>query len=291
MTDPSPSLLLARATRKLATGGVETPAADARMLLCEALDVQPATLVFVSSVSPHDADRFDEMVDRRRSGEPTQYIVGHAWFRGLRMDVGPGVFIPRPETELLVERAVDEARRLVMAGSAPSVIDLCAGTGAIALAIASEVPGARVSAVELDEDALVWTRGNLAGSGVEVLAGDALEVPDDGRRFDVVVTNPPYLRRVDAAAMPTDVTDHEPDLALFSGDDGLDLPRRLIDRASELLVPGGLFVMEHGDTHRQAVTEYMTTTAQWDEVEDHDDLAGRPRFVTARRRWKDVWHG
>ena len=90
MTDPSPSLLLARATRQLTSGGIETPAADARMLLCEALDVQPAKLIFVSSVSPHDEDRFNEMVERRRSGEPTQYIVGHAWFRGLRLDVGPG---------------------------------------------------------------------------------------------------------------------------------------------------------------------------------------------------------
>ena len=202
MTDPSPSLLLARATRQLTSGGIETPAADARMLLCEALDVQPAKLIFVSSVSPHDEDRFNEMVERRRSGEPTQYIVGHAWFRGLRLDVGPGVFIPRLETELVAECAVDEARRLVMAGSAPSVID--------------------------------------------------------------------------------------PDLALFSGDDGLDLPRRLIDRAAQLLVPGGLFVMEHDDTQREAVTGCMAMTAQWDEIKDHDDLAGRPRFVTARRRCKDV---
>ena len=167
MTDPSPSLLLARATRQLTSGGIETPAADARMLLCEALDVQPAKLIFVSSVNPHDEDRFNEMVERRRSGEPTQYIVGHAWFRGLRLDVGPGVFIPRLETELVTECAVDEARRLVMAGSAPSVIDLCAGTGAIALAIANEVPGARVSAVELDEAALVWIHRNLSDTGVE----------------------------------------------------------------------------------------------------------------------------
>ncbi|MDO4412038.1 peptide chain release factor N(5)-glutamine methyltransferase [Cutibacterium sp.] len=291
MTDSSPSLLLARATRRLTTGGIPTPAADARMLLCEALDVQPAKLILVSSVSPADEARFTKMVDRRRSGEPIQYIVGHAWFRGLRLEVGPGVFIPRLETELVTEYAVDEARRLVTTGASPRVIDLCAGTGAIALSVASEVPGARVSAVELDEAALIWTRRNLANSRVELFAGDALEVPRDGRRFDVVVTNPPYLRRVDASAIPADVTNHEPGVALFSGDDGLDLPRRLIDRAAKLLVPGGLFVMEHDDTHCTALTEAMAMTEQWDEIADHDDLSGRPRFVTARRRCKDRCYG
>ncbi|WCC80931.1 peptide chain release factor N(5)-glutamine methyltransferase [Cutibacterium equinum] len=291
MRDPSPSLVLARATRQLTTGGIENPAAEARMLLCEALDVQPAKLILVSSVSPRDEDRFNEMVDRRRSGEPIQYIVGHAWFRGIRLEVGPGVFIPRLETELVAGRAVDQARQLVMAGGSPSVIDLCAGSGAIALSVANEVPGARVSAVELDEEALVWTRRNLAGSGVELLAGDALKVPDDGRHFDVVVTNPPYLRRVDAHGIPSDVTGHEPDVALFSGDDGLDLPLRLVERAAQLLTPGGLFVMEHDESHREALTRRLARTAQWDEIEDHDDLAGRPRFVTARRRCKDGCHG
>ena len=291
MADPSPSLLLARATRQLATGRTETPAADARMLLCEALGVQPSQLIRVASVNADDEDRFDEMVDRRRAGEPAQYIVGHSWFRGLRLEVGPGVFIPRLETELVAEQAIQEARRLVMSGACPSVVDLCAGTGAIALAVASEVPGCRVSAVELDDAAVVWTRRNVCGSGVEVLVGDALRVPDDGRRFDVVVTNPPYLRRIDAPSIPDDVTGHEPDFALFSGDDGLDLPLRLIERAAELLVPGGLFIMEHDDTQREELMAALATSYLWEQIEDHDDLAGRPRFVTARRRCKDGCHG
>ena len=291
MADPSPSLLLARATRQLATGRTETPAADARMLLCEALGVQPSQLIRVASVNADDEDRFDEMVDRRRAGEPAQYIVGRAWFRGLRLEVGPGVFIPRLETELVAEQAIQEARRLVMSGACPSVVDLCAGTGAIALAVASEVPGCRVSAVELDDAAVVWTRRNVCGSGVEVLVGDALRVPDDGRRFDVVVTNPPYLRRIDAPSIPDDVTGPEPDFALFSGDDGLDLPLRLIERAAELLVPGGLFIMEHDDTQREELMAALATSYLWEQIEDHDDLAGRPRFVTARRRCKDGCHG
>ena len=201
------------------------------------------------------------------------------------------MFIPRLETELVAEQAIQEARRLVMSGACPSVVDLCAGTGAIALAVASEVPGCRVSAVELDDAAVVWTRRNVCGSGVEVLVGDALRVPDDGRRFDVVVTNPPYLRRIDAPSIPDDVTGHEPDFALFSGDDGLDLPLRLIERAAELLVPGGLFIMEHDDTQREELMAALATSYLWEQIEDHDDLAGRPRFVTARRRCKDGCHG
>ncbi|MES7633862.1 peptide chain release factor N(5)-glutamine methyltransferase [Cutibacterium acnes] len=291
MADPSPSLLLARATRQLTTAGIETPAADARMLLCEALRIQPSQLIRVASVNADDEDRFNQMVDRRRSGEPAQYIIGHAWFRGLRLEVGPGVFIPRLETELVAEQSIQEARRLVMFGAFPSVIDLCTGTGAIALAVASEVPGSRVSAVEVDDAALTWTRRNLCDSGVEVLAGDALRVPDDSRRFDVVVTNPPYLRRSDASSIPGEVTEHEPDLALFSGDDGLDLPLLLIGRAAELLTPSGLFVMEHDETQREELVAAMATSDMWEQIEDHDDLAGRPRFVTARRRCKDGCHG
>ncbi|MSS45413.1 peptide chain release factor N(5)-glutamine methyltransferase [Cutibacterium sp. WCA-380-WT-3A] len=291
MADHSPSLLLAKATRRLATGGIDTPAADARMLLCEALGIHPSQLIGVAKVDADDEDRFNQMVDRRRAGEPTQYIVGHAWFRGLRLAVGPGVFIPRLETELVAERAIHESRRLVMSGACPSVIDLCTGTGAIALAVANEVPGCRVSAVEIDDDALVWARLNLRDTGVEVLSGDALRVPDDGRRFDVVVTNPPYLRRRDAPAIPHDVTDHEPDFALFSGDDGLDLPLRLVERAAELLMVGGLFIMEHDETQRDQLTTAMAASHMWEQIDDHDDLAGRPRFVTARRRCKDGHHG
>ncbi|MCP2378151.1 peptide chain release factor N(5)-glutamine methyltransferase [Cutibacterium modestum] len=287
----SPSLLLARATCQLAAGGIETPAADARMLLCEALGIQPSQLIRVASVHADDEDRFNEMVDRRRAGEPAQFIVGYAWFRGLRVEVGPGVFIPRLETELVAEQAVQEAQRLVMASACPSVVDLCTGTGAIALAVASEVPGSRVSAVEMDEAALTWARRNLCDSGVEILAGDALRVPDDGRRFDVVVTNPPYLRRIDASSIPDEVTGHEPDLALFSGDDGLDLPRQLVGRAAELLTAGGLFIMEHDETQRDELMTAMATSHMWEQIEDHDDLAGRPRFVTARRRCKDGCHG
>ena len=110
-------------------------------------------------------------------------------------------------------------------------------------------------------------------------------------RFDIVVTNPPYLRRSDASSIPGEVTEHEPDLALFSGDDGLDLPLLLIGRAAELLTPGGLFVMEHDETQREELVAAMAISDMWEQIEDHDDLAGRPRFVTARRRCKDGCHG
>lgn len=286
----TPSLLLARATRRLVVAGVETPAADARMLLCAALDTEPGRLALVDQVDDEQVDLLDEMVERRAAGEPAQYVIGSTWFRGFRVAVGPGVFIPRPETELVAGAAVDEAVRIALGGSSPTVIDLCTGSGAIAMAVDREVPAARVSAVEIDGQAVSWARRNLAGSEVHLLVGDALTTPQAAHQFDVVVTNPPYLRRRDEDAVDPMVREHEPDIALFSGADGLDLPLRLVGRSNELLRDGGLFVMEHDETHREVLLETMSTQS-WEDVVDHDDLAGRPRFVTARARWKDGPHG
>ncbi|WP_130865565.1 peptide chain release factor N(5)-glutamine methyltransferase [Acidipropionibacterium timonense] len=274
------SSTLARGVRRLSTCGVSSPAADARLLLCHVLGVSPNRLLLAPEPTDAQIDHYHELLDRRAGGEPAQYLVGEAWFRGLRLAVGPGVLVPRMETELVAGAAIEEAARRARQGDSPLVVDLCTGSGAIALAVATEVPASRVVAVELDPRALEWARRNLAGTGVEVIAGDALVEPQLVG-VDVVVSNPPYLPTGAAARMPQDVLAHEPAVALFGGEDGLELIRPLVDHAADLLRPGGLLVLEHDEGHRAAIDELLGG-AGWVDVVDHDDLTGRPRYVTAR---------
>jgi release factor glutamine methyltransferase len=218
-------------------------------------------------------------VARRAAREPLQHLTGRAWFRHVELAVGPGVFVPRPETELLAGWAVESAARL----DAPLVVDLCTGSGAIAKAVAHEVPQARVHAVELDEPAYRWAQRNLAGTGVDLRQGDFGTAFDDlSGTVDVVVCNPPYVPLEAWESVAPEARDHDPHLALFSGADGLDAIRVLAVRAAVLLRPGGVLGVEHADVQGEAVPAVLTTTGRWTEVRDHRDLAGRPRFTTAR---------
>jgi len=194
------------------------------------------------------------------------------------------VFVPRPETEVVVGWAVDRARELVAAGRAPVVVDLCTGSGAIALAVADEVPTARVHAVELDPGALVWARRNLAGTAVELHEGDAATaLPGLDGTVDLVVSNPPYIPP-DGVIRDPEVAQHDPALALWGhGQDGLDVLRAVALTAGRLLRPGGWFVVEHADVQGEAVPAALREQGGWDQVADHRDLAGRDRFTTARR--------
>jgi release factor glutamine methyltransferase len=163
------------------------------------------------------------------------------------------------------------------------VVDLCTGSGAIALAVADEVPVARVHAVELDPDAHAWAARNLAGSGVDLRHGDMATAFDDlAGRVDVVVCNPPYIPLDAWESVAPEARDHDPHLALFSGDDGLDAMRVLEARAARLLRPGGVVGAEHADVQGEAAAAVFRSNDRWTEVVDHLDLAGRPRFVTAR---------
>lgn len=222
----------------------------------------------------------DDMVRRRAAGEPLQYITGVAGFRRLELNVGPGVFIPRPETEIVAEHAMT----LVPRGG--NVVDIGTGTGAIALSIADERPDAKVFATERSPRALAWARRNIESSGLPVtlVEGDLFDgLPDElTGAVDVVVSNPPYVARSEQASLPADVVDHEPHDALFAGEDGLATIRRLVEAAAMWLRMGGSLVLEIGETQGDAVQD-VVRSALFEDVGVHPDLTGRSRVVVGRR--------
>ncbi|HRP99995.1 MAG TPA: peptide chain release factor N(5)-glutamine methyltransferase, partial [Terrimesophilobacter sp.] len=223
------------------------------------------------------------LVERRATREPLQHITGRAAFRSLDLAVGPGVFVPRPETELLAGLAIDALR--AAASAEPIAVDLGTGSGAIALAMATEVPHARVYAVELSPEAHEWARRNIDETGAEVtlVRGDlATALPELDGTVTVVATNPPYVPR-DAVPRDPEVRDHDPSLALYSGDDGLDAIRAVSRRAGELLHPGGLLAIEHGELQGAAVRDILSADG-WRTPHTHPDLVGRDRHTTAVKR-------
>jgi release factor glutamine methyltransferase len=259
---------------------------DAELLLAAVLHVPRTRLLTLDDISDDDAARFAARLEQRADRVPLQHLTGRAPFRHLELAVGPGVFVPRPETEQLAGWALERLAGL----DAPVVVDLGSGSGALALAIAHECPGARVAAVERDPAAIEWTRHNAAArvaagdSRIDVVAGDmtdpALLRELDGS-VDLVVSNPPYVP--EGAGLPPEVADHDPPLALWGGPDGLDVVRGLLGTAARLLRPGGHLGIEHADQQGEALPALVRAHGGWVEVEDHPDLAGRPRFTTAQR--------
>jgi release factor glutamine methyltransferase len=275
--------LVAEGARRLHEAGVASPEYDARELLAHVLGTTRSGLVLVGEVDGAPARAFEELVARRAAREPLQHLTGTAAFRYVELAVGPGVFVPRPETEVLAGWAVDRAREVLAEGRAPVVVDLCTGSGAMALAIATEVPGAEVHAVELDEKAHSWAQRNLAGSGVDLRQGDMADAFGDlDGRVDVVVCNPPYIPLEAYESVEAEARDHDPDLALWSGQDGLDAMRVLEGVAARLLRSGGVLGAEHAEVQAESAPAVFTRTGRWSDVRDNPDLAGRPRFVTAR---------
>jgi release factor glutamine methyltransferase len=284
---PTPrSALLADAARRLADAGVQSPRVDAELLLAHVLGVSRTALLTGADVPDDAAARFASLLGQRADRVPLQHLTGRAPFRHLELAVGPGVFVPRPETEQLAGWALERLAGL----DAPVVVDLGSGSGALALAIAQEHPGARVTAVERDPGALAWTRHNAAARAaageppVRVVEGDMTDpglLPELDGAVDVVVSNPPYVP--EGAGLPREVADHDPPLALWGGRDGLDVVRGLLDTAVRLLRPGGWLGIEHADRQGAAVPALVRAHRGWDDVEDHPDLAGRPRYTTARR--------
>jgi release factor glutamine methyltransferase len=281
-----PSTLLTDAARRLTDAGVESARVDAELLLAHVLSAPRSRLLTLDDVPDADAVRFGALIDQRADGVPLQHLTGRAPFRHLELAVGPGVFVPRPETEQLTGWALERLTGL----DGPIVVDLGSGSGAIALSIAHEHPGARVTAVERDPGAVEWTRHNAlarvaAGdTPVGVVQGDmtdpALLSELDGR-VTVVVSNPPYVP--DDAVLPREVADHDPPLALWGGPDGLDVVRGMLAVAARLLHPGGWLGIEHADQQGAALPAVVRAHGGFTDVEDHPDLAGRPRFTTARR--------
>lgn len=276
---PARRAVLAAAVERLRAAGVASPEHDAAELLAHVLGTDRGRLVLVDQVEPPAVTSYDALVARRATREPLQHLTGSAWFRHVELAVGPGVFVPRPETELLAGWAVEQALAL----DEPVVVDLCTGSGAVAKAVAHEVPHARVHAVELDPDAHAWAERNLAGTGVDLRLGDmATELEELLGTVDVVVCNPPYVPLEAWESVSPEARDHDPHLALFSGQDGLDALRVLERRAAVLLRPGGVLGAEHADVQGASAPEVLSRTGRWRDVRDHHDLAGRARFVTAR---------
>jgi release factor glutamine methyltransferase len=353
--------LLALAGEELATAGVPTPEVDAELLLAHVIGRPRALLRMAGgSVSQEQSSAFAQLVARRAQRIPLQHLTGLAPFRHLELRVGPGVFIPRPETELMVDHVLEFAadlpgsRDAVGSGGDPAdvldpvgdprtgadgrllVVDLCSGSAALALSIATELPHSRVIAVELSDEAVTWARLNIEdhaaqvtarGSSIDLLAADATRVAAAGGALEhlrglvaVVVTNPPYVPE-DAIPREPEVRDHDPNLALYGGADGLELVRPLAEQAALLLRPGGLLLVEHADVQGEDAGESGvpfllrrqrepaapepalptgdpaahapapanapppdgTGPCAWSHVTDHFDLAGRPRHTAAIR--------
>jgi release factor glutamine methyltransferase len=265
---------------RLREAGVASPERDADLLLAHVLDVPLGRLPLVDDLDPGAREQYDALLARRAAREPLQHLTGSAAFRHVELAVGPGVFVPRPETELLAGWAVESAFAV---GRPAVVVDLCTGSGAIARAVADEVPDAEVHAVELDEGALAWAERNLAGTGVDLRHGDlATAFEDLVGTVDVVVCNPPYIPLEAWESVAAEARDHDPHLALFSGQDGLDAIRVLERRAAVLLRPGGVVGAEHADVQGESAPGVFAASGRWADVADHRDLAGRPRYLTAR---------
>jgi len=222
-------------------------------------------------------DGYSELVKRRCNHEPVQYLTGTAGFRNLDLAVGPGVLVPRPETEGLVEEVLKHIANLP---GPVSVIDLGAGSGAMAISIAIEAPNTHVIAVEKSADAIEWLKQNVAfyDEGIRIVQGDVADVLE-GVKCDVVVANPPYVP--DSQPLPKDVANFEPAIALFGGPDGLELPKRFIEAAARLLKSGGLLAIEHTETQGEAIAKLLES--DFNQIALHQDLTGRPRWTSAIR--------
>lgn len=270
---PALSAQLRLAAADLAAAGLDSPRVEAELLAAHVLGVARGRLLLIDTLSDGQAADLADLVRRRARRVPLQHLTGTAPFLDRELLVGPGVFIPRPETELLARWGVDALRGV----PDPVVLDLCSGSGALAIAVADARPDAAVYAVERSDDALPWLRRNAEGSTVRVLAGDVRFV-DLPAPVDLVLCNPPYVPA--AVPVPPEVG-HDPAEAVFAGADGLDLIPAIIERAAAVLRPGGRLGIEHDDTHTPAMGALLTTG--WTDVATHPDLAGRPRFTTATR--------
>jgi release factor glutamine methyltransferase len=280
--------VLAEAERVLAAAGVPSPWVDAELLAAHVLGLPRSRLRGHADRRPEPAALAElrELVGRRARRVPLQHLLGTAPMGPVEVAVGPGVFVPRLETEQLL----DWGLRALADLAAPTVVDLCTGSGALAAAVAASRPDAEVHAVELDPDALRWARRNLGGLGerVRLVAGDVTDpalLPELHGRVDLVLANPPYVP--EGTPVPLEVAEHDPPRAVFAGPDGLAVIRPMLVLAVRLLRPGGSLAIEHDDTHGTAAPTLLASHPELTDVVEHSDLAGRARFVTAVKRRSD----
>lgn len=289
----NPGQALSWASRVLKGCGVPDHEQEAEYLLTSLLDVKRHEL-YISpekTLTPGEASRFREYVMRRCRREPAQYITGEAWFRGLKLKVTPATLIPRPETELLVDEALRAAAKGAGAKKTITALDLCTGTGCIAISIAAELPGAEVFATDISAQALCVARENAQNNGVagniDFIEGD-LFAPLYGTglegNIDLILSNPPYIPEKDIAGLEPEVKDHEPLSALRAGIDGLDFYRRIIAQAPVFLSPGGYLIMELGWDQARKVLELAKTAGAFEDISIKKDYSGIERVFAARAK-------
>ncbi len=277
--------LLAAAAAELAAAGVDSPAQDARILLSFVSGVELLRLPLLTELDDDHARRFRQLVARRAGRVPLQHLTGRAHFRSIEVEVGPGVFVPRPETEVMTGWAIDALASMITARHRPLVVELGTGSGAIAKAISYELTRTDIHAVEISPEAAAYARRNLADTLVELHVEDmTTALPELNGTVDLVIANPPYIPLEAYASVPPEVRDHDPPLALFAGQDGLDAIKVVTDVAARLLRPAGFVCVEHGDVQGESAVAVLVASCAFRGVRDHRDLTGRPRFVTAVKR-------
>lgn len=260
----------------------ENPQLDARILLAEILNISQTHLAIRDQVSSEEAKEFEAWIIRRKSCEPIQYITTRAHFRSLTLAVGPGVLIPRPESESLVDAVIDYVKKSAQLSSDKILVaDLGAGSGALAISIATELPASAVVAVESEPQALSWLEKNVAALApqVQVVRTDVQNFDGLGK-FDVVVANPPYIPS--GQSLPTEVREFEPATSLFGGEKGLEVPALFIESAQKALRPSGFLALEHHESHSDEIAELLKRF--FDEVTLHYDLNDRPRWSSGVRK-------
>lgn len=265
------------ATAALAEAGIGSARVDAELLAAHLASSDRGRLATIAEPPDEFFRRYDQVIEARRRRIPVQHLTGSAAFGPLDLEVGPGVFIPRPETEALLEWAL--AQRLP---EQPVIVDLCTGSGALAIALAAARPRARVIAVDDDATALDYARRNAESTPVELVQADVTVaglLPELTGSVDLVVSNPPYIPL--GVELEPEVADHDPPHALFGGADGMAVIAPIVRLAGGWLRPGGLLAVEHDDTTSQQTVEIIEGTKLFTAITSHHDLAGRPRFVTA----------
>lgn len=286
--------MLRGAAQLLADAHVPNPEPDSTALLAHAWGIDASDLararLFGDLVPAEVTVVFADLIDRRRQRVPLQHIIGRAAFRHLELEVGPGVFVPRPETELLITEVLDELERQQNTYE-PFVIDLCSGSGAITLSLATEHPKLSIIGVERETEALNWSLKNLAAlslgdSTATLISGDATTFADDRPDLwslaDVVVTNPPYVPD-EAVPRDAEVREHDPAAALYGGFTGLEIPALIMSQAEKLLRPGGFFIMEHSEEQGPQARELIMSTASLRQAATYPDYTGRDRYTVAHR--------
>jgi release factor glutamine methyltransferase len=268
----------------LAEAGIDSARWDAEQLAAHLAGTDRGRLGLLESPDDDFLGRYREVVAARSQRVPLQHLLGTAAFGPVMLHVGPGVFIPRPETEALLEWATSQ-----QLASQPVIVDLCTGSGALAVALAHHRPAARIVAIDNSDIALEYARRNAQGAAIDLLRADVTELASDpgllaelDGRVDMLVANPPYVP--DDAVLDPEVTQHDPRQAVFGGPDGLAVIAPLVRLAGRWLRPGGLIGVEHDDTTSAQTVELFDRTESFEDVQARRDLTGRPRFVTARRR-------